>query len=312
MRFIVWSCVLAGACLVFACDSGPEPGPVRKQVVYFSSDRGGGRNMNIWRMDPDGENLRQVTHYAKGDYWPADVSPDGQRLLFFRLDDYTLISSIYLMDVGGPEPSLGDAVLPGLSAAGNFFPDGQRFIYDHYVHTSDSTGNEAALVYDLRTRQSIQISPPGFVLAFAQVSPDGDQVCFSAFGGPDQYATQTYLLNLGSGAMQRLTPAESGRYTERCRFSPAGDKVFFSMRGNIFWADLPGGALHDIPRLGIETWPSANTSGSRVFFRQGGGYRADSLSEIMSINLDGSGLKRLTNDMYRDDKPVVDVIEVEE
>lgn len=93
--------VLLFTCLSAACDSGPEPGPVRKEVIYFASDRGGGGNMNIWRMDPDGKNMRQVTHYATGDFWPADVSPDGKRLLFFRLDDHTLISSIYLMDAGG-------------------------------------------------------------------------------------------------------------------------------------------------------------------------------------------------------------------
>lgn len=123
--------------------------------------------------------------------------------------------------------------------------------------------------------------------------------------------------------MQRLTPAKPGYVTQQCHYSPKGDKVFFVMNAqssmyDLYWTDLAGSTLHPISiwkepgDIQYHAHPFPDTSGTRIFFRAGGGDRSDSLSEIMSINLDGSGLKRLTFNQYRDDKPVVAIVEVEE
>lgn len=50
-------------------------------LIAFASDRGEGSNMQIWVMDPEGENPRQLT-FGPGDKSQPKWSPDGSRLLF--------------------------------------------------------------------------------------------------------------------------------------------------------------------------------------------------------------------------------------
>ncbi|HNY40878.1 MAG TPA: hypothetical protein PKJ41_10800, partial [Bryobacteraceae bacterium] len=49
--------------------------------IYFVSDRGGRGTKEIWVMDFDGANQRQLTHFKSISTMPS-VSPDGQRLAF--------------------------------------------------------------------------------------------------------------------------------------------------------------------------------------------------------------------------------------
>ncbi len=133
MRYFIYFLFAAVLFMNAACerDFSPLEKPknlVRKQVVLFASDRNGG-NMNIWMMTPEGKIVRRITHYSKGDYWPSDISPDGKYLLFNRYDAGPLISAIYIMPIEGPEPSEDEELVSGLALAGNFFPDGQKFVY---------------------------------------------------------------------------------------------------------------------------------------------------------------------------------------
>ena len=289
-------------------------------MVLFASDRNGG-NMNIWMMEKDGSHPRQVTFYPEGDYFPADISPDGKTLLFYRWDHYTLVSRIFVMPTTGPQPDSDQFLISYLCRPGNFFPDGRRFVYDQHTIVSDTNSHDAVYIFDLQDSSSILVTPLGSSLEYAafysQVSPDGDKISFVQFYF-NQFGlsgSQLYLMNLDGSNKQALTPGAQGIRANKGRFSRDGRKLFFTMydpqRGyDPYFADTNTGQIILILNsVTSSDNPCPDTSGTKVYFRSGGGAEANQISEIAVVNIDGSELKKLTNNQYREDMPVVDVIE---
>ncbi len=56
----------------------PRWSPDSKQIYYVSNRDG---SMQVWRMDPDGNNARQVSHFAS-ETGGIIVSPDGKKIVF--------------------------------------------------------------------------------------------------------------------------------------------------------------------------------------------------------------------------------------
>ncbi|HEX7555539.1 MAG TPA: protein kinase [Leptolinea sp.] len=99
----------------------PQPTPIGgSTIIAFSSERTG--NFQIWMMNSDGSNQRQVTGLAEGACHPA-WSPDGTQLAFIspcagRKEIYPG-SRIYLMDADGENIK---ALPITLNSAGDFSP----------------------------------------------------------------------------------------------------------------------------------------------------------------------------------------------
>ena len=53
------------------------------ESVWFCSTRGGD-GMQLWAMDPDGANLRQITHTER-DCWYPHFSPDGRTVIYLSV-----------------------------------------------------------------------------------------------------------------------------------------------------------------------------------------------------------------------------------
>ena len=67
--------------------------------IVFASDRDG--NMEIYVMDINGKNSRNLTNNRDKDYSPS-WSPDGERIVFTSERDGN--SEIYVMDADGSNP----------------------------------------------------------------------------------------------------------------------------------------------------------------------------------------------------------------
>jgi Tol biopolymer transport system component len=89
-------------------NDGPEYSPDGK-YIYFNSSRSG--KMQLWRMNPDGSDQRQITDDGFNNWFPH-ISPDGKWIAFvsFGSDvsptDHPYYRQIYLrlMPVAGGNP----------------------------------------------------------------------------------------------------------------------------------------------------------------------------------------------------------------
>jgi Tol biopolymer transport system component len=160
--------------------------------IIFTSTRSG--DLELWRMDPDGKNLRQLTNlpgYDGGAFFSQDCSkivwrssrPQGKDLEAYKdLLAQKLVKptkmDIWVANADGTE-ARQVTYLPGASFAPYFFPDGKRILFstnfvnprgpdfDIYAINTDGTGLE-------RITQA-----PGFD-GFPVFSPDGKTLAFSS------------------------------------------------------------------------------------------------------------------------------------
>lgn len=187
------------------------PGIFQTEIAFISN-RSGAKELFV--MDADGENLRQLTH-DKNLVLSPKWSADGKELTF--------------ISYAGANAHLFSLELPGLrrkvlSARENmngpaaWSPDGTRLATTLSIHGNpelyllDRSGN---ILQRLTHYQGIDVSPSW--------SPDGRSLAFVSdrAGGP-----QIFILDVGSGQIRRLTFA--GKYNSEPAWSPRGDRIAFS------------------------------------------------------------------------------------
>jgi Tol biopolymer transport system component/DNA-binding winged helix-turn-helix (wHTH) protein len=159
--------------------------------LVFDSDRGG--SMDIWTMNVDGSELRQVTADGADDWHPS-LSPDGREVVFHSVRDGN--REIYVARLaGGATRRLTEHPakdwLPRWSPAGPLiaFNSDRRGNQDVFVISSNG-GEPRALTTENSNDHNPIWSPDGRTLAFA-----------SNREGPDE----VYLVPREGGAAPRLT-----------------------------------------------------------------------------------------------------------
>ena len=137
--------------------------------IAFQSDRD--RNYEIYVMDDDGKNPRNLTNQPDTDLAPS-WSPDGTRIAF--VSDRDRNDEIYVMDAdGGNQQNLTND--PNFDVSPAWSPDGKRIVF-----SSDRDGNWEIYVMDadggnpqrLTNNRHEDASPTWFGPAFA-VAPVG-------------------------------------------------------------------------------------------------------------------------------------------
>jgi Tol biopolymer transport system component len=271
----------------------PDAITYRQDAIFFSSNRGG--NRNIYMMNLDGTDVVQITHYTEGDYFPVDISSDGKRLLFNRFDENTLVSGVFIMNLDESEPS--EAIYMDLYYGSNFLSDGHRFVGGEHVFTPEG-GFERFYICDSRDRSQQQINRDSTHHFGVSVSHDGSRITYISWPAGAFYQ-QLCVSNIDGSNEIALT--DTFHYSSSGRFTPDGNKVLFSL-GDIYWVSSEGGPLHQITRLSSSGYcPFADPAGENVYFNVWDG----DYSEIMSIQIDGTAQKRLTFNQYADSNPVV-------
>jgi Tol biopolymer transport system component/Zn-dependent M28 family amino/carboxypeptidase len=160
--------------------------------IVFTSTRSG--DLELWRMDADGKNLRQLTSspgYDGGAFFSADCSkivwrssrPTGK-----DLDEYKALLAEKLvkptkMDLYVANADGSDArqvtYLPGASFAPYFFPDGKRIIFaSNYMNPR--SGEFDLFAIDIDGSHLERITYAGGFDGFPVFSPDGKTLAFSS------------------------------------------------------------------------------------------------------------------------------------
>ena len=312
--------------LAFSPDSAPDPGPNAgpvQGIVYTSSPNG--HSEQIWIMNPDGSRARALTpamdslnerfpvwspdgsaiaflsnRHAPGRARPAifvmnadgtsawkvgpdaipyqgapHFSPDGRQIVFAggRMDGGPLKTDLYVMDVYGSEVRrLTD--LDGFVSCPRWSPRGDLILFSKDI--------DQLMVVEVASGRVSNALPAGVEGACGDWSPDGTRLAFSS--GPDHqlpsfrevlttpsFPQEIFVFDMVHGEVTHLS--EAGRHSTYPRWSRDGDRIVF--QGHI----PPGGQRH----AGFMPMPG--------------------VSELYTMQADGSDVRRLTHNSRLDGHP---------
>jgi len=259
--------------------------PAAYAQIAFASNRGG--NYNIYVMNADGSNLRQLTNDPAWDTQPA-WSPDGRQMAF--ISDRGGLDGIYVMNADGSDPHF---LIRGSVPA--WSPQGDQIVY--LSGHPQVRGFFALYVMNLRENNSKQLSDL-VVEGRAAWSPNGTKIAFA-----NPFAIS--VMNSDGSNVARLTDqkAQSGSPT----WSPDGTQIAFPRH------DLDGNGRMEIYVMNADgtnlrrltnhpAWdggPSWSADGRRIAFSS----VRDGNAEIYVIDVDGQNLRNLTNHPAEDSYP---------
>jgi TolB protein len=194
--------------IVFALTG--ENGIFQTKIVYVSKATG---NKEIFLMDFDGRNGKQITHHQSICLSPH-FSPDGKKIAFTSYKGGN--PDLYIKDLRTMEERRVSHY-PGLNISPAWSPDGQRLALtlskdgNPEIYTIRSDGSE---LLRLSNHPAIDVSPSW--------SPDGRKMAFvsNREGNP-----QIYIMDANGQNVHRLT--FEGTYNTHPTWSPRGDRVSF-------------------------------------------------------------------------------------
>ena len=210
-------------------EASPEWSPDGTQVV-FSAD-GGGDTTDIFVVDADGGNVRQVTDTDACEDSPT-WSPDGKRLLVVSMADCDdeLTATLVVM---GDDGSNARQVRPAPAMWPDWSPDGRHIVYtehspayDWRIWVSDADGSDAAPLDlpDVNSPTEPSWAPDSERIAF--VSPTDTY----AHANPADWNEDVYVVGADGASVERITTSAGNDHWPPA-WSPDGDTIVYSSDG---------------------------------------------------------------------------------
>ena len=249
-------------------------------LIGFASNRTG--NFEIWLMDWDGANQRQITHHNALSILPS-WSADNQRMVYTSFLGGT--SDMYVISRRGG----GRIRIPtglGLNTSATFSPISNDIAFvgsvagnpDIYIIKDDGT-NLRRLTHD----SSIESTP--------EWSPNGRQISFTSgrSGSP-----QIYTMDAEGASVQRIS--FEGEWNDDATWSPDGSQLAYTSRVNgrfqIRIADLATHQSRILAGEGSNEQPAWSPDGKWVAFQS----NRSGNWQIYRMRVDGTDLLQLTFD----------------
>lgn len=262
--------------------------------IYFVSDRTG--HKEIWEMDYDGANQRQITQYRSTSTFPA-VSPDRTMIAFTTYASGYPMIYIHSLETGRRLPFYNQKA--SMNATAEFTPDGR-----HIVFSSTAAGRYAQIyIADLDGSNLRRLTFSNAIDVEPTVNPKtGAEIVFVSgrSGMP-----QIYKMNMDGADVVRLTDGEGEAVNPS--WHPDGRHIAFAWtRGyepgnyNIFIMDV---ATREYVQLthgaGRNENPSWAPDGRHLVFSSN---RSGSM-QIYTMLANGTQIKPLTT-QGNNEKPV--------
>ena len=252
-------------------------------------------------MNADGSGYRRLTPEDSIRHFYPSLSPDGQSVLYvaFREQNVYEIYSLDLNDSGLDRLTnrLGILTAPEVS------PDGTRITFARGL---PSTGQSQVWVMD-RSGDNPENIPQ--LLGWDPTwSPDGKQILFAAGpDGPEGGGVQLFTVKVNGRDLHQVTnlPAIRGRSD----WSPDGGSIVTysgpSWNRETYIMNADGSSARQLaPAGGNSQGPSFSPDGKWVAFTAYfDKYGDDHGCDIYIIRVDGTDLRRLTNNDYCDYQP---------
>lgn len=244
-------------------------------TIAFYSHRDG--NLEIYIMNPDGNDQRRVTNNEYGDDSPA-LSPDGSQIVFFcNRDDpnpdtceQSCLYQLYIVNSdGSSEHKLIETEFSTMHP--DWHPDGTRISFDTEfdlegdIYVVNSNGSDLHLIIE-----------DGF---WADWSPDGTQIVFASKRDGN---VELYLADADGNNQRRLT--QNGRLDYFPDWSPDGRRIAFAVLEDraIYIMDADGSDERRLTHQGNAENPTWSPDGIWIAYQSS----SDGDFEIYAINVE--------------------------
>lgn len=264
------------------------PGVFGTEIAFSSRV---GRFKELFVMDMDGSNLRQLTN-ERALAMSASWDPSGTRLVYTSFRSRT--PDLFLMNVASKSTRQITKTTE--------LEIGSHFVGSDQLLVSRTEGGDSDIVL-MSTDGVIQrrLTPPNRAIDVSPVpSPDGRDVifCSNRGGGP-----QIYRMGIDGSNPRRISFVNSN-YCTSPAWAPAGDKIAFVCRadGNfqMFVSDPNGENVLQLTSSGSNEDPDFSPDGRYLTFSTtyfGGGYN------IAIMRTDGTSIKQVATSRGGDYEP---------
>jgi TolB protein len=266
--------------------------------IAFVQDR------DIFSMNPDGNDVRQLTNVGASVAFWENWSPDGRQLVFTEFPNGAPKGQLWLMNADGSHQHLLLSEADFDEEDASFSPDGAWIVFSRCPTTP--TGNGCA-IYKLLADGSDLTQVTDFkpdVTDFAPAySPDGAIIAYESFGYQG-FTAAIWLVDADGSDPRPLSPPEL--LGNDPSWSPGGEEVAFwshccghQQNGDIWVINRDGSGLRrltgskasdfEIPVAYYNIAPSWSPHGLSIVFDQ---YVTSTNTDTISIiNADGTGRK---------------------
>jgi dipeptidyl aminopeptidase/acylaminoacyl peptidase len=282
---------------VFAAPAAAAPA----RIVYTSDDQ-------LWTMNADGSNARQLTHVRAKAFFPA-WSPDGSRIAF--ASDAGRIWTVGA-DGTGARRVTRRARQGAFELSPEWSPDGSQIAFGRaqffsksgrlQILVADADGRNEHAVVSEKVKRLAYLAEPFW-------SPDGSRLLFTRIALGKHGYLRPRLMSVAIDGSDRRTLAEDASGGS---FSPDGTRIAFSSvrdhngsscgsdecyyRSEVYVMNADGSGKTRLTRnKGDDQAPEWSPDGARIAFSSTRNYPRGESGEVYSVAPDGSCLTWLTN-----------------
>jgi TolB protein len=263
--------------------------------IYFVSDRTG--HKEIWSMDYDGSNQKQLTFYGSITTFPC-VSADGTKVAFMTYKTGAPSVFIHSLETGRRLPFYNQSA--SMNAPSDFTPDSRQLL----IYSTAAGGYAQIYAANVDGSGLHRISHSGAIDVEPKLNPKtGTDLVFVSGRGAG--LPQIYRMSMDGTDVERLTNGEGEAVNPS--WSPDGQHIAFSWtRGfdpgnfNVFVMDI---ASREVIQLthgeGRSENPNWAPDGAHLVFSS----RRGRQTQIWTMLADGSSPRQLTT-VGSNEKPV--------
>ncbi len=238
--------LLAGCELLNGKKEKPHPPSIPGKIVFSMADDSEMENYQIYVMNTDGSDMKQLTHFESDEAFLPSWSPDGEQIVFSTsLRSSSAGASLYVMNADGSNiRPLKERPNTHVVTAGyhpKWSPDGSKIAFDFCDNCNAGGKNYEVFVYDFVTDSVIQITDHPASDSYPVWSPGGEKLAFVS--GREYFTADTlrfrkdlYVINLHINEIERIT---STGYVREPLWKQNGNEITFRNTDSI-------GGIYDI------------------------------------------------------------------
>lgn len=252
----------------------------------------------IYIMDSNGSNQTRLTNNSAYDGDPF-FSPDGTKIVFPSRRDGNN-AQIYVMNSNGTaQTRITNNAFDDHRPA--FSPDGAKIVFSR---GSGAANSHEIYIMNNDGSNQVRITNNSVADEYPKWSPDGSKIIFNS--NRDGGDRDIFVMNIDGSNVVQLTANNSIEDAE-ASFSPDGTKIlFFSTRDGIDNPEVYVMNNDGSNPVNVSNSPGSDGScswspdGQKIAFIS----RRDGNTEVYTMNANGTGQTRLTNNNLLDNTPV--------